>query len=194
MGLRISRFLLDLRLFLYLLSPARLSRKLSNPKNIIMADHLSYEQSKKMVFRGLFLLAAITVIEVLISLFGKGYLGWDPSTTFQWTIPFVDFTFRPILGLVALGLIGFSVYKAKFIIFDFMHMKYEAKGMALTVLLPMSLLIWGMIAFFQEGNDWGNRRKIVQVRNKIEAQAPPTVSPIERAPINSTPKVLGQGQ
>ena len=149
-----------------------------------MADHLSYEQSKKMVFRGLGLLAAITLIEVFFSLAGKGHI---PGLGFLAGGGFMVY-------LVGFILIALSLYKAKFIIYDFMHMKYEAKGLAMTVLLPVGLLFWGMIAFFQEGNSWGFRRGDIIDKNNIEAVAPPTVSPIERTPVNTTPTVLGQDQ
>lgn len=141
-----------------------------------MADHLSYEQSKKMVFRGLALLAAITLVEVFFSLAGKGYI---PGFTFLKGGKIMVY----IVGFI---LIALSLFKAKFIIYDFMHMKYEAKGLAMTVLLPVGLLFWGMIAFFQEGNFWGNRRAQIIEKNKMEIQAPASVSPIERTP-QSTP-------
>jgi len=143
-----------------------------------MADHLSYEQSKKMVFRGLGLLAAITLVEVLFSLAGKGH------------IPFLGFLSGDGFMVYIIGfiLIALSLYKAKFIIYDFMHMKYEAKGLAMTVLLPVGLLFWGMIAFFQEGNFWGNRRAQIIEKNKMEIQAPAAVSPIERTPQSAPSK------
>jgi cytochrome c oxidase subunit IV len=112
-----------------------------------MADHISYDQAKKNVYRGLILLGVVTLIEVFISLLGKGdvigdvsHLGW-------------------LIGLVAIGLVGLSLYKAYFIIYEFMHMRYEVRGLALSVLLPTLLLVWAVIAFFQEGNSWKNRRQ-----------------------------------
>lgn len=65
-------------------------------------------------------------------------------------------------------LIGFSLYKAYFIIYEFMHMRYEVKGLAMTVLLPTVLLIWAIIAFFQEGNSWKSRRQQIQEKNMEE--------------------------
>jgi uncharacterized membrane protein len=61
--------------------------------------------------------------------------------------------------------------KAYFIIYEFMHMKYEVKGLAMAVLLPMTLLIWAMIAFFNEGNKWYNYRNYVNTKNKVEVKA-----------------------
>jgi cytochrome c oxidase subunit IV len=151
-----------------------------------MADHLSYEQSKKMVFRGLGLLAAITLIEVFFSLAGKGHISW---------LSFLS-EGNFMVYLIGFILIALSLYKAKFIIYDFMHMKYEAKGLAMTVLLPVGLLFWGMVAFFQEGSVWGERRQLIQDKNNIEVQAaPPTVSPIERTMIEQKAvEVRGEDQ
>ena len=108
---------------------------------------LSYEESKKFVFRGLWLLAAVTLVEVIVSLFGRGWIVAGVEKN-----PF-------IYGGAALLIIALSIYKAYFIVYDFMHMRYEAKGMAMSVLLPTGLLVWAIIAFFQEGDSWKNRRE-----------------------------------
>ncbi len=118
-----------------------------------MAGHMTYEESKKKVFFGLGLLAAVTLVEVGLSLFGKGYV-----------IPGVE-KYWPVIALVGIGLIALSLYKAYFIIYEFMHMRYEVKGLAMTVLLPTILLIWAVIAFFQEGNSWKNRRELIKEKN-----------------------------
>ncbi len=120
--------------------------------------HLSYEESKKKVFFGLGLLAAVTVVEVLISLAGKGYI-----------IPGLE-RYRAVLYIAGLILVVLSLYKAYFIVYEFMHMRYEVKGLAMTVLLPTLLLVWAIIAFFQEGNSWKNRRE--QIKEKNEQPAP----------------------
>ena len=135
-----------------------------------MAEHMSYEESKKFVFKGLGLLAVITLIEVFFSLAGKGYipgLGW--VTEYEW-----------IKYPVGLILIGLSLYKAYFIIYDFMHLRYEVSSMAATILLPVALLFWAMVAFFQEGNAWKGRRADIAQRNDLPAYQAPAVTPIER--------------
>lgn len=108
--------------------------------------HLSYEEGKKRVYFGLGLLAVVTLIEVFFSLLGKGHIiaGFEDASWVAYVIGFI--------------LIVLSLYKAYFIIYDFMHMKHEVRGLAWSVLLPTSLLIWAVIAFFQEGNSWKVRR------------------------------------
>jgi cytochrome c oxidase subunit IV len=120
--------------------------------------HLSYEESKKKVFQGLILLGAVTLIEVGLSLFGKGYI-ISGVENYSW-----------VAYVVGLGLIVLSLYKAYFIIYDFMHMRYEVKGLALSVLLPTLLLVWAIIAFFQEGGSWKSRRDQIKEKNAEPAQ------------------------
>ena len=116
-------------------------------------SHKTYEESKKAVVKGLFLLGFVTLIEVFISLFGKGHI--IPG------IKDIAWMAYPV-GLIIAVL---SIYKSYFIIYEFMHMAYEVKGLALTVLLPTSLLIWALIAFFQEGTAWKARREFVKEKN-----------------------------
>jgi cytochrome c oxidase subunit IV len=120
-----------------------------------MSAHLTYEESKKVVFKGLRLLGIITLIEVFIALIGNGHI--------------IDGFHLPKYIMYPL-MISLSLYKAYFIIYEFMHMRYEVKGLALAVLLPMTLLIWAMIAFFSEGNKWYNYRDYVRTKNKIEVK------------------------
>ena len=123
--------------------------------------HKSYEESIKDVYKGLVILAVVTLIEVFISLLGKGHMGVDVS----------EYGF--LIGLIMLGLIVFSIYKAYFIIFHFMHMASEAKGMALTVLLPTLLLVWAIIAFFQDGNSWKERREADKAGRSYDVEQAP---------------------
>ena len=110
-----------------------------------------YEKSKKVALRIILLLGVITIVEVGVALLGKGYIieGWHWH---PW-----------IMGGLMIGL---SLTKAIYIIFEFMHMKYEFPSLVKSVLLPMFLLVWGVIAFLYEGNDWGNRRDLIDNKNK----------------------------
>ncbi len=120
-----------------------------------MAEHQTYDEQKKMVFYGLVRLGIITIIEVLIALLAKGHL-----------IPGVAFKHGFGHYFYMVLMVGFSLYKAYFIIYFFMHMAYEVRGMALSVLLPTTLLIWAVIAFFQEGNYWKTSRQEIQYKNE----------------------------
>ena len=130
--------------------------------------HLSYEAGKKVVFKGLILLGAITIVEVFIALIGNGHI--IPGHTW------------PILLMYPL-MIGLSLYKAYFIIYEFMHMKYELKGLRFSVLLPMLLLVWAIIAFFQEGNSWGERRyQIDDLNQQVNEES---IKPLETGKVKT---------
>lgn len=112
---------------------------------------LDYESSKKIVLKTIILLGFITIVEVVVALLGKGYI--------------IDGFHLPV-WLMVLLMIALSLTKAIYIIFEFMHMKYEVPGLVRSVLLPVLLLVWGVIAFLYEGNDWGNRRDLIDNKNK----------------------------
>ena len=118
---------------------------------------LSHEEGIKVVTRGLVLLAIITLIEVAIALVGNGHLIHG--------LHFPKLIMYPVM-------IGLSLYKAYFIVYEFMHMKYEVPGLAKSVLLPTLLLVWGVIAFIQEGGSWRHRREQIQEKNKENMAAP----------------------
>ena len=73
--------------------------------------------------------------------------------------------------LLNLGFILFSLLKAGFIVGEFMHVRYEARALALTILTPLLFLIWFIIAFIWEGTEWQNNRNTWGV--KIEDQRIP---------------------
>jgi len=114
--------------------------------------HLSYEESKKVVFKGLMILAVVTLVEVAIALVGNGHIieGFELSKIIMYP-----------------AMIGLSLYKAYFIVYEFMHMRYEVKGLAMSVLLPTLLLIWAIIAFMQEGGSWGQRRELIKEKDEL---------------------------
>ena len=119
----------------------------------------SYEQSKKLAVKYIIILAVITIVEVLFALLGKGYI--------------IKGLHLPI-WLIGGVMIIFSATKAYLIIYEFMHMKYEVPGLVKSVLLPTFLLVWGIIAFLYEGNDWGNRRNLIENKNSEERYAEPS--------------------
>lgn len=125
-----------------------------------MSVHQSYEEQKRFVVRGLILLGIITLVEVFIALWAKGHLFGDKWEGFMHYI-------------YMLTMVGFSLYKAYFIVYFFMHMAHEVRGLAMTVLLPTTLLIWAIFAFFQEGNSWGARREQIKEKNEQVVQPAP---------------------
>jgi cytochrome c oxidase subunit IV len=119
--------------------------------------HENHEKAIRQVYIGLAILAVITLIEVGVSLFGKGHI-LEGMGDIKW-----------VVYICALLIIVLSLYKAKFIIYEFMHMRYEVPGLVRSVLLPVLLLVWGIIAFFYEGNYWKVKRTKIQDRNELKS-------------------------
>lgn len=117
--------------------------------------HLTYDQSKSKAYKVITILAVITICEVLFALLGKGYL-----------IDGVHFNEM----LIAAVMIIMSIVKAYLIVYEFMHMKYEVPGMVKSVLLPLGLLVWAIIAFIAEGKYWKNNRQGIVDKNQAEIE------------------------
>lgn len=120
------------------------------------------EAGKKLALKTILILGAITLIEVMIALTGKGYIIEG---------------FHLHLAIMAIVMIAMSAYKAYLIVFEFMHMRHEVKGLRFSVLLPMLLLVWAIIAFFFEGNSWLNRRDQIIEKNE-QVPAVETIKPL----------------
>ena len=126
--------------------------------------HSSNRLGWNQAYWGLLLLAIVTLVEVAFSLFGKGHILGGVKESLAGTGLTI---FLVVIGLI---LIVLSLYKAYFIVYEFMHMRYEHRGLALTVLLPMLLLVWAIIAFFQEGDSWQDRREDIEYRNMQDTE------------------------
>ncbi len=127
--------------------------------------HLTYDQSKKKAYKVITILGIITISEVLFALLGKGYL--------------VDGIHFPEMW-IAIVMIVMSIVKAYLIVYEFMHMKYEVPGMVKSVILPLGLLVWAIIAFLMEGTYWKNSRSGIQDKNQAEIETlvkPRIISP-----------------
>lgn len=55
--------------------------------------------------------------------------------------------------------IAASSLKAYFIVAEFMHVRYEARALIITILAPTFFLIWFIIAFLWEGSAWLSMRE-----------------------------------
>ncbi len=118
-----------------------------------MGTGLTYEQGKRAAWRGFFLLLVVTLVEVVLALVGKGII-------------IEGFTIN--IWILRVLMIVVSLYKAYYIVKEFMHMGYEVRSLALSVLLPTLLLVWAVIAFLMEGNYWNNSRNYIKDQNNAK--------------------------
>lgn len=107
----------------------------------LMSHHygqsIKSESSKKQINRILkvtVLLAIITIVEVVLGLVGykMGVPHWLTASLF----------------------LIMTVFKAAYIVKVFMHLGDEVRNMIITVLIPLTLFVWFVIAFLADGGFW----------------------------------------
>ncbi|MDX2189449.1 MAG: cytochrome C oxidase subunit IV family protein [Bacteroidota bacterium] len=87
---------------------------------------------RKTIWVTFYILLAITALEFVIA-FTKGPMGLSKL-------------------LVIVIFVSLTLVKAFFIVAEFMHLKYEVKGLILCIVLPIMFVIWLIIALLYEGN------------------------------------------
>jgi cytochrome c oxidase subunit IV len=96
-----------------------------------------YSLQVKAVWKATLILAVITIVEVVIARI------YDAN--------FHDSGYRMAVNIfMAVA----SVVKAFYIVAVFMHLKYEKKALAMTILMPLFFFIWFIIAFLLDGHAW----------------------------------------
>jgi cytochrome c oxidase subunit 4 len=116
------------------------------------------DSATKSIWRTFWILLCITMVEV-----GLAFLHLETG-----------FPSRVFLNAIFIGL---TVLKAFYIVAEFMHLGHEIKNLILTILIPLLLFVWFIIAFLYEGDSWKNMRKDLKPGTPMEA---PLVAPAEK--------------
>ena len=107
--------------------------------------HHSDADFRKRVKKTTILLSVITVIELAIGLaIYNIHKGPDPS----------DLLVLMFKGVVCI----LTLAKAYYIVSVFMHLGDEVRNMIMTIVVPLGLFIWFIIAFLYDGNSFKNNR------------------------------------
>ena len=116
------------------------------------------EDSKKRIWRTTWILSGITIVELAL-----GYLLY--ATEFGSTLTLFIKGFIIILSLA----------KAFYIVSIFMHLGDEIRNMIMTIVVPLALFIWFIIAFLWDGDSWKNLRNEYRPKDpvKFEQKAEP---------------------
>ena len=109
----------------------------------------SRDQVKK-IWGVFWILLVITVLEVVIGMF------------FSHNIP---------KGIVAVIFLGLTLVKAAYIVAIFMHLGDEKKNFMISVLIPLFLFFWFIIAFLSDGGFWLHVNNHTPVRVSSEQAA-----------------------
>ncbi len=100
--------------------------------------------ARKSIFRTLAILSGLTALEFAIAFTKDFYGAWFGLS---------DATVRAI---VVSTFIVLTLFKAFYIVAEFMHLKHEVKRLAFIIILPFIFIIWLIIGLIYEGGSWGS--------------------------------------
>ncbi len=103
----------------------------------------------KRIWKIFWILLAITVAEVIMGMF---------------------FSHQMPKGLVNFFFLALTILKAGYIVSVFMHLGDEFKGFLVTVLIPLVLFVWFIIAFLADGGFWLRMNNSSPARQHVAEQ------------------------
>ncbi|MBN8878996.1 MAG: hypothetical protein E6Q24_16105 [Chitinophagaceae bacterium] len=131
----------------------------SASSEITFQHHVSDAEFSKKVKRTTILLSVITVIELAIGLIIYTiHKGPDPNA-------YLVLAFKGVVCILTLA-------KAYYIVSVFMHLGDEIRNMIMTIVVPLMLFIWFILAFIIDGNSYKN------LRNTYDKHFQETTTPV----------------
>lgn len=110
----------------------------SNSSEITFHHEFDREASRKEVVKVTVILSVITLIELALGF---------------WLISLEGDFFRLLVkGVICVLMLA----KAFYIVAYFMHLKHEIRAMIMTIVVPLLLFVWFIIAFLYDGNSYKN--------------------------------------
>ena len=100
---------------------------------------------RKSILRTALILSGLTAFEFLIAFTKKFYDDWFGISE------------ETALTLVVVTFIILTLFKAFYIVAEFMHLGHEVKVLALTIIVPFLFIIWLLIGLTMEGGYWGKQ-------------------------------------
>ncbi|MFN4315456.1 MAG: cytochrome C oxidase subunit IV family protein [Chitinophagaceae bacterium] len=120
---------------------------------ITFEHHVSDAEFRKRVRKTTIILSVITIIELAIGLIIYNmHKGPDPNT-------FLVLAFKGLVCILTLA-------KAYYIVSVFMHLGDEIRNLIMTIVVPLLLFIWFIIAFIVDGNSYKNLRNTYDLHFK----------------------------
>lgn len=94
----------------------------------------------KEIWRTFWILLVLTIVELIM-----GYI-------------LIGVENRGLRMLLKGAIIILMLSKAFYIVAYFMHLKSEIRNLVMTIIVPLALLVWAIIAFLYDGNSFKNDR------------------------------------
>lgn len=117
------------------------------------------DDSKRRIYKTTLILSVITLIEL-----GLGYLLY--ATEFSHGL---DLSLKGVIIILSLA-------KAFYIVSVFMHLGDEIRNLIMTIVTPLVIFIWFIIAFLYEGDSWKNLRNEYNPKEPVKYEQTTTPS------------------
>lgn len=120
---------------------------------VTIPHHAPTDESKKRIWKTTLILSVVTIAELAL---GYWIYTMHESGSVNETLVFA------LKGVIII----LSLVKAFFIVSIFMHLGDEIRSLIMTIVAPLLIFIWFIIAFLYEGVSWKD------LRNKYNPQVP----------------------
>lgn len=101
--------------------------------------------ARKSIYRTALILTALTALEFTIA-----GLKHHLSATLGFSEAAADM-------MVLVTFVVLTIFKAFYIVAEFMHLKHEVKVLAVTIILPFLFVLWLIIGLVVDGDHWGEQ-------------------------------------
>lgn len=132
-----------------------------SPEITFVADHGDSKQVVRRILRTTLLLSVITVIELALG-YWIFFLHKNP-----------DYSEGLVLAIKGVIVI-LSLAKAFYIVSIFMHLGDELRNMIMTIVVPLLLFVWFILAFMWDGNSYRNLRNRYDPHHAEQPNVKPT--------------------
>lgn len=102
-------------------------------------------EARKSIIRTAWILTGLTAFEFLIAFTKQYYAEW-----FGLSEAAADM-------IVLVTFVVLTLFKAFYIVAEFMHLKHEVKRLAFTIVVPFLFVIWLIIGLIVEGSTWDTK-------------------------------------
>ena len=100
--------------------------------------------ARKSIIRTFLILLGLTAFEFLIAFTKAFYMEWFGLSR------------GTVQAIVVSTFIVLTIFKAFYIVAEFMHLKHEVKRLGFIILIPFIFIVWLIIGLIYEGGSWGS--------------------------------------
>lgn len=126
---------------------------MEHPTGTAAATAHAHPDNSKIIWRTLGILSLITVAELIVGMF-------------------IAPKYHNLKLMFGVFYLICTLAKAFYIVAEFMHLRHEVKNMVMTIVFPLLIFVWFIIAFLWDGDSYKQLRNEYNPKERIEAKPP----------------------